>query len=90
MDMKLSVSSSVFPRTFSAFPASTIALPLLPARGTIPQSLRAAYIVDPRLVRFADHLLPNLPSPFPELFPDDPQLVRDLLQPLPDRVDRPP
>jgi hypothetical protein len=77
----------------SAFPAAAIALPFpLPAaaRGTrIPQSLRAADVVDPRLVSFAGHLLPNLPTPFPEFATDEPQLIRDLFQPLPDDLNRP-
>jgi hypothetical protein len=49
----------------------------------------AAGIVDAGSERFARHPLPNLPSPLPELVPDDPQFVGDLLQPLPDGVDRP-
>ena len=78
---------------FSTLPsASTIGLPLLSsAMGTgISQFFAPAGIVDAGAEWFTGDFLPNLPPPVPELVPDDPQLVRDLLQPLPDRVDRPP
>jgi hypothetical protein len=78
---------------FSALPsASPIVLPLFPVTtGTsIFQSFSPAGVVDAEPKRLADDFLPNLPPPLTELATDDPEFVRDLLQPLPDRVGHPP